>query len=280
MEDAKDMHGLFCEIMTQEELGHWNDFHRYCLKSDENFYFVGRIYANILASSLVRPEKLQELIQELSTFYGEYNMEKPIIRSICDSSYHSDGPSGIEAFSLMMKALDRISKEITNKTPHFANIILKPGYFQTLLRKIQLVAVEIEIENPLNNKLKVIMQDPDVRRRLEKQITNLKRDLFGIRATSEEIKELDLELPDILGLGIYKCLSRLNHSCAPNLEVEYFGNNIARIRVLREVEEGVQATIAYVDENLPFNERQNYLLEKYNFVCRCTKCMEEVLHTI
>ncbi|KAK1444353.1 hypothetical protein BgAZ_102590 [Babesia gibsoni] len=188
-EDAKDMHGLFCEIMTQEELGHWNDFHRYCLKSDENFYFVGntsflccslhegRIYANILASSLVRPEKLQELIQELSTFYGEYNMEKPIIRSICDSSYHSDGPS------LMMKALDRISKEITNKTPHFANIILKPGYFQTLLRKIQLVAVEIEIENPLNNKLKVIMQDPDVRRRLEKQITNLKRDLFGKNLT-------------------------------------------------------------------------------------------------
>lgn len=35
-----------------------------------------------------------------------------------------------------------------------------------------------------------------------------------------------------------------------------------------------QVTISYVDEELPYKERQT-LLADYGFRCRCTKCMEE-----
>ncbi|CAJ1956358.1 unnamed protein product [Sphenostylis stenocarpa] len=39
-------------------------------------------------------------------------------------------------------------------------------------------------------------------------------------------------------------------------------------------EEGLQITISYVDEDLPFEERQASLAD-YGFRCRCSKCIEE-----
>lgn len=85
----------------------------------------------------------------------------------------------------------------------------------------------------------------------------------------------DLELPDILGLGIYASLSKLNHSCTPNLEVEYADSNVARVRVgvyrgcthgmqvrlLKPVLEDEQATIAYIDEAMTLSNRRKALLE-------------------
>lgn len=36
-------------------------------------------------------------------------------------------------------------------------------------------------------------------------------------------------IPDTLGLGIFNTFSRMNHSCMPNLEVNYHNNFLARV---------------------------------------------------
>nr|XP_048328651.1 histone-lysine N-methyltransferase ATXR2 isoform X2 [Ziziphus jujuba var. spinosa] len=48
----------------------------------------------------------------------------------------------------------------------------------------------------------------------------------------------------------------------------------ATIIALKPMCKGEEVTISYVDEELPFEERQA-LLEDYGFKCRCPKCMEE-----
>ncbi|KAK1932667.1 hypothetical protein X943_000258 [Babesia divergens] len=161
----------------------------------------------------------------------------------------------LEAFKLLMVTLKRFERIVREQDLHNAEKVFTPAYFLLLLSKVELVAVDIEIENPLNWQLRMLMEDPT------------------IRGTIGKVWEL--ELPDILGLGIYASLSKLNHSCTPNLEVEYADSNVARVRLLKPVLEDEQATIAYIDEAMTLSNRRKALLENYNFTCYCPKCIEE-----
>ncbi|MQL84465.1 hypothetical protein Taro_016974 [Colocasia esculenta] len=49
----------------------------------------------------------------------------------------------------------------------------------------------------------------------------------------------------------------------------------ATIIALRPIRKGEEITISYIDEDLPYEERQS-LLADYGFKCRCSRCLKEI----
>ena len=64
----------------------------------------------------------------------------------------------------------------------------------------------------------------------------------------------------------------MNHSCVPNVRVEYAsGSNVAFVIANRDIEEGEELCISYVDESFTYDERKANLAH-YGFVCDCARC--------
>eukprot|EP00760_Papus_ankaliazontas_P005909 PhM_4_TR12805/c0_g1_i1/m.21156 len=80
------------------------------------------------------------------------------------------------------------------------------------------------------------------------------------------------------GQGVYRIGACFNHSCEPNMHIAYdeTTNNETLVAVaLRPIAEKEELTISYIDEDLPFLERQLQLYDHYMFVCMCPKCKRE-----
>ncbi|XP_042483168.1 histone-lysine N-methyltransferase ATXR2 [Macadamia integrifolia] len=79
------------------------------------------------------------------------------------------------------------------------------------------------------------------------------------------------------GTAFFPIQSCMNHSCCPNAKAfkrEEDRDGQATIIALRPISKGEEITISYIDEDLPFKERQG-LLADYGFRCRCPKCLED-----
>ncbi|KAK7261070.1 hypothetical protein RIF29_27373 [Crotalaria pallida] len=79
------------------------------------------------------------------------------------------------------------------------------------------------------------------------------------------------------GTAFFPLQSCMNHSCCPNAKAfkrDEDRDGQATIIALRSIGKGEEITISYVDEDLPFDERQASLAD-YGFRCRCPKCIEE-----
>ncbi|XP_041005192.1 histone-lysine N-methyltransferase ATXR2 isoform X2 [Juglans microcarpa x Juglans regia] len=79
------------------------------------------------------------------------------------------------------------------------------------------------------------------------------------------------------GTGFFPLQSCMNHSCCPNAKAfkrEEDRDGQATLIALCPISKGEEVTISYVDEDLPFEERQA-LLADYGFKCKCPKCLQE-----
>ncbi|GAB4859468.1 Histone-lysine N-methyltransferase atxr2 [Ancistrocladus abbreviatus] len=79
------------------------------------------------------------------------------------------------------------------------------------------------------------------------------------------------------GTALFPLQSCMNHSCCPNakaFKTEEDRDGQATIIALRPIQAGEEVTISYIDEELPYEERQA-LLADYGFRCKCPKCLEE-----
>ncbi|KAF7142024.1 hypothetical protein RHSIM_Rhsim06G0158100 [Rhododendron simsii] len=79
------------------------------------------------------------------------------------------------------------------------------------------------------------------------------------------------------GTAFFPLQSCMNHSCHPNARAfkrEEDRDGQATIVALRSISKGEEVTISYIDEDLPFEERQAMLAD-YGFRCQCQKCLEE-----
>jgi hypothetical protein len=79
------------------------------------------------------------------------------------------------------------------------------------------------------------------------------------------------------GQGIYGVGCLFNHSCDPNLHVQYAAVNDETLSVvaLRDIAASEELTISYIDTSLPYAVRQQQLLEHYLFECKCSRCRYE-----
>ncbi|KAJ0974832.1 hypothetical protein J5N97_016797 [Dioscorea zingiberensis] len=79
------------------------------------------------------------------------------------------------------------------------------------------------------------------------------------------------------GTAFFPLQSCMNHSCAPSAKAfkrDEDRDGQAVIIACRPISVGEEITISYIDEDLPYEERQAQLAD-YGFKCRCSKCLEE-----
>ena len=82
-------------------------------------------------------------------------------------------------------------------------------------------------------------------------------------------------LPQLEGTGLFPLMSYLNHSCEPNAEIRYVdGNSEASVVALRQIKEGEEVLVSYIDEHADYDERCE-LLASYQFICECSKCVAQ-----
>ena len=75
---------------------------------------------------------------------------------------------------------------------------------------------------------------------------------------------------------VFETLCRANHSCAPNCAKamsDRGGRRVVDVRTLRAVPRGEEITVSYLKLDAPGAARRAYLREKYNFDCRCARCV-------
>ena len=77
------------------------------------------------------------------------------------------------------------------------------------------------------------------------------------------------------GVGLFPLVAALNHSCSPNCTVTYLATNQIVVLTTREIAQGEELTISYVDENSPGEARREELLQRYGFQCSCEVCSRE-----
>ena len=76
--------------------------------------------------------------------------------------------------------------------------------------------------------------------------------------------------------GLFLSLSRLNHSCRPNCVHHWRPDmHCMIVHAVRDIEEGQELCTCYGPGDCRLtSERQEYLLERYNFRCLCDMCQE------
>jgi len=76
--------------------------------------------------------------------------------------------------------------------------------------------------------------------------------------------------------GLFLTLSRLNHSCRPNCVHHWRPDlHMMVVHAVRDIDEGEELCTCYGPGDCRLtSERQEYLLERYNFECRCDMCIE------
>ncbi|CAG9859514.1 unnamed protein product [Phyllotreta striolata] len=80
------------------------------------------------------------------------------------------------------------------------------------------------------------------------------------------------------GVALYSLQSACNHSCSPNAEPQFPYNHRVSLTATRDIEEGEEICISYLDEcflERSRHSRRKELMRNYLFVCRCSKCESE-----
>ena len=87
--------------------------------------------------------------------------------------------------------------------------------------------------------------------------------------------------PDVGGRSsLYLLLSRINHSCNPNVVWSYTraDPNIREVRALRDIDVGEELEVGYSDKSLILyqtsDERRETLKQHWNFLCICSLCKD------
>jgi SET domain-containing protein len=64
-----------------------------------------------------------------------------------------------------------------------------------------------------------------------------------------------------------------NHSCDPNVQFSFdFSENMMVFKAIKNIKKGEECFDNYVDPKLPIKKRRSALLQRYGFLCECTKC--------
>ena len=86
---------------------------------------------------------------------------------------------------------------------------------------------------------------------------------------------LECEYPDFHGTGFFTSVARTNHSCDPNVVMDFDdGNAVVTCKALRDIVPGQELRMSYIarPEEKSVSARQSQLKD-YLFECRCSRCI-------
>ncbi|KAG2549173.1 histone-lysine N-methyltransferase ATXR4-like [Panicum virgatum] len=76
-----------------------------------------------------------------------------------------------------------------------------------------------------------------------------------------------------VGNAVYMLPSFYNHDCDPNTHIVWLENVDAKLKALRDIEEGEELRICYIDTSMDVNARQKILADGFSFECHCLRCL-------
>lgn len=82
------------------------------------------------------------------------------------------------------------------------------------------------------------------------------------------------DMSKTIGSGLYLSASALNHSCSPNSVVTFSGSKIF-VKAIRDLEQE-EPLISYCELLETVDKRQEFLSKTYYFLCKCSKCIQNV----
>ncbi|KAG9456408.1 hypothetical protein H6P81_000916 [Aristolochia fimbriata] len=82
-----------------------------------------------------------------------------------------------------------------------------------------------------------------------------------------------VEAEAAVGNAVYMLPSFYNHDCDPNAHIVWTENANARMKALRDIPEGEELRICYIDASMDRDARQARLLEGFGFRCNCLRCV-------
>ena len=77
------------------------------------------------------------------------------------------------------------------------------------------------------------------------------------------------------GLALYPSAVYFNHGCDPNIGRYYASNGNMEFFAIKEIKEGQEALITYIDTDLAIANRKMTLKDHFHFDCTCTRCISE-----
>mmetsp|Transcript_100737 Transcript_100737/g.225807 ORF Transcript_100737/g.225807 Transcript_100737/m.225807 type:complete len:136 (-) Transcript_100737:60-467(-) len=81
--------------------------------------------------------------------------------------------------------------------------------------------------------------------------------------------------PTMHGTALYVSVARINHSCMPNLKIEFHRNSACLTAfALRPLVAEEELCISYIRQEADVQTRRRQLLE-YGFTCICQRCLQE-----
>lgn len=94
---------------------------------------------------------------------------------------------------------------------------------------------------------------------------------------NKKIRVSEIENKKVQTSSLYLIGSLFNHSCNPNLGI-YSKTNSYDIKwvALKRISKGDQIFNSYISTDEPVEKRRSLLLNHYNFVCECEKCLKEI----
>ncbi|MED6145264.1 Histone-lysine N-methyltransferase atxr4 [Stylosanthes scabra] len=82
-----------------------------------------------------------------------------------------------------------------------------------------------------------------------------------------------VEAEAAVGHAVYILPSFYNHDCDPNAHIIWIDNADAKLKALRDVDEGEELRICYIDASLDRDARQELLSRGFGFQCNCNRCL-------
>ncbi|GKV41877.1 hypothetical protein SLEP1_g49351 [Rubroshorea leprosula] len=82
-----------------------------------------------------------------------------------------------------------------------------------------------------------------------------------------------VEAEAAVGNAVYVLPSFYNHDCDPNTHIMWIENADARLKALRDIEEGEELRICYIDTSMSYDARQRILSQGFGFQCNCFRCL-------
>ncbi|XP_013699043.2 histone-lysine N-methyltransferase ATXR2-like [Brassica napus] len=177
-------------------------------------------------------------------------------------------PSDEGAFRTQIKDLACTSLELL-KTAIFdkeCEALFSLDIYGNIIGMFELNNLDLVVASPVEDYFLYIDDLPDAEKDKAEEITRPFLDALG-----DEYSDC------CQGTAFFPLQSCMNHSCCPNAKAfkrEEDRDGQAVIIALRRISKNEEVTISYIDEELPYEERQA-LLADYGFTCKCPKCLED-----
>ncbi|XP_045811939.1 histone-lysine N-methyltransferase ATXR4 isoform X1 [Trifolium pratense] len=82
-----------------------------------------------------------------------------------------------------------------------------------------------------------------------------------------------VEAEAAVGNAVYILPSFYNHDCDPNAHIIWIDSAVAKLKTLRDIDEGEELRICYIDTSMDRDARQELLFRGFGFHCNCSRCL-------